>query len=38
MFAQYDFNDTALMIIYLLIALAIPGIVMLFDNAKMHER
>lgn len=36
MFPQFEFNDTALMIIYLLIALVIPAVAVIGDDAKMR--
>ncbi len=38
MFTQYEFNDTVLMVLYLAMTLVIPAIVLIGDNAKMHQR
>ncbi len=35
---QYEFSDQVLMVLYIGMAIVIPGIVMLFDDAKMHTR
>ncbi len=38
MFPQYEFNDTTLMIFYILMAIVIPAIAVLGDDAKMRNR
>lgn len=38
MIPTYEFSDTVLMCLYVAMALAIPAIVMVFDNAKLHNR
>jgi len=38
MVSQYEYNQTILMALYVLMALAIPGIVILLDNIKLHKK
>ncbi len=38
MFPTYHFNQTALMVIYLLIALALPAIAIYFDNREWPHK
>ena len=38
MVTEYEYNQTILMALYVLMALAIPGIVILLDNSKFKKK
>lgn len=38
MMEQYDYNQTILMMLYVLMTLAIPGAMILLDNGKMKRK
>ncbi len=38
MSSQYEFSDQILMLLFIGMAIVIPGIVMLFDDSKIHNR
>lgn len=38
MFPQFEFSNTALMLIYLTIALLIPAVFLYFDDEQWHRK